>query len=326
MRKPRGKRLCAHLTVNSCSSGYCWRVGRREDLLLCEACHRTFAEGGCVRVDAIIGFVAEPASHYKNPPASASYVLEQRQYPKPSALAIEAHSIAMESSRLAAKVAMPWPGHDWRLSGESRSWRQLKRRIDRHPDKAGPVLQSAAEKLEWVRQRLAWTRQTIRGFQNLVRRAERLLRLALAEPGQAILYRRRAYRKLKRELDQIARLLFALTVPLSHLGDYQARGTAAFEALAYLFGGRLTDAQLVAVIARTQSSLGAEAVQAYLSCECLICKAARDLRVLTPSQEAETLSSCSCGLCRGVWRGLELMPSESLVGHPLLNLRMRNAN
>jgi len=29
----------------------------------------------------------------------------------------------------------------------------------------------------------------------------------------------------------------------------------------------ITDAQLVAVIARIQSSLGAEAVQAYLSCE-----------------------------------------------------------
>jgi hypothetical protein len=323
MRRPRGKRLCAHLTPVTSSAGHCWRIDRTTDLLLCDACHESFGSGGSVRVDSILSLEPEPAKQYRNPPASASFVLEQRQLPKLSAEDRESLRIAMDVSRLAQKLALP--GHDWRLTEESRRCRQLKARIERHPDRACPKLKGAAEQLEWVRKRLVWTRLALREFKNLVRRAERLLALALARPGEAFRYRRRAYRKLKRGLDQIAMLLDSLTVPPSHHGEYLARGRAAFEGLAYRFGGPLTDAQIAAVLAK-MPCFGPEEVQACLSCECPYCKAGREGRFLTPSQEAETLPSCPCAFCRWARHGIHHMPAKVLAGSPLLAVRMRNAN
>lgn len=324
MRHPRGKRLCAHLRLSSCDEGHCWRVDRRTDLLLCDACHQIFGQGGCVRVDSIVSLVPEPEKQYQNPPASASYVLEKRQFPKLSVADVDALRIAMDVHQLAVKLGIP--GQDWVLTEESRRWRQLKTRIERHPDRACPKLQNAAEQLAWVRQRLVWTRRALREFKNLVRRAERLLSLALAEPGQAVLYRRRAYRRLKRGLDQIAMLIYSLTVPPSHLGDYLERGRAAFEGLNYRFGGPLTDAQVAAILAK-MPSLGPAEQQAYSSCDCMFCKAAREGRALTPTQEAETLTSCTCAFCSWARLGVQQMPAEVLARSPqLLDVRMRNAN
>jgi hypothetical protein len=104
-----------------------------------------------------------------------------------------------------------------------------------------------------------------------------------------------------------------------------ARGRAAFEGLAYRFGGPLTDAQIAAVLAK-MPCFGPEEVQACLSCECPYCKAGREGRFLTPSQEAETLPSCPCAFCRWARHGIHHMPAKVLAGSPLLAVRMRNAN
>lgn len=351
MRTPkRGEayQVCVHLADEAASAEkHYWRLPRRQWLLLCTACHTSYSKRAAVNVDALLrlfsctpdlGPSAAEALHVatRNPPRCIPSPTSRPPQPFPP------DEFALVMLRLSVQdvtMSMVLPSRSWSLPEVRKRLRSLRAKFQRRRQaheqgvpsspRALSQLSEIERELSHIQQRLHVVLRACRRMRALVYQAQRLLARTLSDPFSGYFYRRRIYRKLLRERETLASLLWALNVQDSIFSaDLATTMRDTFLALQNRYGMPLSDAAMRRLVANVPLADRLPLASAITFCECRVCLHVRQNAPLDADEELSTVASCPCAFCRFCRTTLPTIDHSQLEHAPafsgaLLALRRR---
>lgn len=153
--------------------------------------------------------------------------------------------------------------------------------------------------LKHMEARLSLVTTTRKRVGSLLGQSQRLLARALDKPLGGYFYRRRVYRRLLRERDTLASLIWLLNVPESYWPtEWGSRLQDTFRDLRNRYGMPLSDAAMRRLVSQTPLADIAALGATLAHCQCRACMYFRQNTPLDAEQEQEVIATCPCALCK----------------------------
>ena len=140
--------------------------------------------------------------------------------------------------------------------------------------------------------------QTQQRVRKLMRQAKQLLDRTLRDPGVGYFYRRRIYRRLAREHDDLCSLVTIHN--LRHElrpADWASTLSEMFSALSLRYGSPLSDAEIRRILCQFSPADIAPLASALQHCTCDICVSSRKNIAMETETYLTLLSNCPCPHC-----------------------------
>lgn len=319
MRTPkRGQayQVCVHLveegeTVNR----HFWRLPKGRWLVLCAVCHARYLNRTAVHVEGMLrlfssapdlGPLAADTVHVapRNPPRR---ILVLPRPPQPgSRVELDRFMLRRSVQELLMSMCLPAGSESPReLHKRLRSLRRSYQKQQQQLETAGSVGKTTAAQLAEIDRalqhmdaRMQLVAQTRRRVGVLIRKAQRLLARTLDQPEGGYFYRRRVYRRLLRERNTLASLVWLLNVPDSCWpADWVSSLQDTFRDLQNRYGMPLSDAEMRRLVSHTPLADIAALGSALAHCPCRACLHTRQNTPLDPEQELDLIATCPCALC-----------------------------
>ena len=338
MRTPkRGEayQVCVHLADEAAAAEkHYWRLPQKRWLMLCATCHTSYSKRTAVNVEALLrlfsstpdlGPAAAEAIHVatRNPPSRILSLNSRSPQPEPQA------DFALLKLRLSVQevtMSMFLPSRIWLLPEVRKRLRSLranyrKQQRTHETDPANPhVLSQLSEidrALTHIELRVHVVLRTRRQLAVVIRQAQRLLARTLSKPFGGYFYRRRIFRKLMRERQMLASLLWAMNVQDSILpADLTSAMQDTFVALQRRYGMPLSDAAMRRMVGQTPLADVAELASALQHCECRACIHARKNTPLDDELDMAALATCPCAFCKFTRTTMPKIDMGALAKHP----------
>ncbi|PSM30821.1 hypothetical protein BVG81_008550 [Haliangium sp. UPWRP_2] len=129
--------------------------------------------------------------------------------------------------------------------------------------------------------------------------SRRLLKRTLSQPFSGYYYRRRVYRRLIRERDDLISLITHQSLPSSYLPPVWTVALGeTFPALQLRYGSPLSDAEMRRITSGVPLADLAPLAVAVESCACDICVSGRKNGAMETEAYLAVLSSCACAYCK----------------------------
>ena len=320
MRTPKrgdGYQICVHLADESETvKRHMWRLPKRQWLVLCTVCHDRYAKRTEVQVEGMLRLFSSaqalraqaadaPRVAPRKPP---KLILVPPGPPQPRSRGeLELFMLRSAAQELLASMCLPSEHRaPHELRKRLRSLRLRYHKQQQRLETTGSVGPNAASQLAEVDRalqhmdaRMQLVAQTRRRVGVLIRQAQRLLVRTLAQPFGGYFYRRRVYRRLLRERDTIASMVWLLNVPDSCWPAEWVRDlNETFLALQHRYGMPLSDAEMRRLASQTPLADLAALRSALTHCPCRVCLHSRQNTPLDPDQELELIATCPCALCK----------------------------
>lgn len=351
MRTPkRGEacQVCVHLADEAAATEkHYWRLPRRQWLLLGTTCHTSYSKRAAVNVDALLrlfsstpdlGPSAAEALHVatRNPPRC---IPSPTSRPPQPFLPDEFALVMLRLSVQDVTMSMVLPSRSWSLPEVRKRLRSLRARFQRRRQaheqgvpsspRALSQLSEIERELTHIEARLRLVLRTRRQMVVLIRRAQRLLARTLSKPAGGYFYRRRTYRKLLRERQVLASLLWAMNVQDSIFPpDILSAMQDTFVALQHRYGMPLSDAAMRRMVSQIPLADVAELAIALQHCECRACVHARKNTPIDDELDMAVFATCPCAFCKFARTTMPKIDMSTLTKHPdlryaILALRQR---
>lgn len=353
MRTPkRGEayQVCVHLADEAAAAEkHFWRLPRRQWLVLCTACHTSYLKRTAVNVDALLRLFASTPD--LGPSAAEALHVATRKPPRcmpsPSSRPPQPFppdEFALVMLRLSVQdvtMSMVLPSRSWSLPEVRKRLRSLRAQYEKQRQayeqgsQGNPralsrlSLSEIDRELSHIEARLRIVLRTRRQMVVLIRRAQRLLARTLSQPASGYFYRRRVYRKLMRERQMLASLLWAMNAQDSIFPpDLVSAMQDTLRALQHRYGMPLSDAAMRRMVSQTPLADVAELANAMQHCECRACIHARKNTPLDDELDMAVFATCPCAFCKFARTTMPKIDMSTLTKHPdlrdgILALRQR---
>jgi len=323
MRTPQcgeAYQVCVHLVKAAASEErHYWDVPGKPWIVLCVGCHARYSKRSSVEMSgAVQRFSESPEfapqtagavhAHAGNP------IAKSNAQPPPAAtsipnpqLADDVISLHCRVNALRLDVLIPAPNYSPHATAKEVkrlrvSHQDLQQRLDASP----PVNQSTRKELDMIHEALArveaYTRlaeQTRKRVLRLTREAQRLQKRTLSQPLHSYFYRRRVYRRLVRERDDLLSLITLQSLPNSYWpSGWPVVLSDTFFALERRYGSPLSDAELRRVASHVSLADLAPLAVAVEHCPCDICVSGRRGGAMEIEAYLAVLKSCTCAYCK----------------------------
>lgn len=339
--------VCVHLADESASvEKHYWRLTGIRWLVLCAACHASYSKRAVVNVEAVLrrfsstpdlgpGAAASVHGAVRNPPPC---ILSPSSRPPPPQPTSDLALLKLWLSVQELTRSMCLPAQLWSLPEVRKRLRSLRANYRRQrqahaesPDSPNSLTQLGEidRALADIELRIQIVLRTRRQMVVLIRRAQRLFARTLSKPFGGYLYRRRIFRKLRRERQMLASLLWAMNVQDSILpADLASAMQDTFLALQHRYGMPLSDAAMRRMVSQIPLADVAELVSAMQHCECRACIHARNNTPLDDDPDIALLATCPCAFCKFTRTTMPKINLGKLTNHPdlrngILALRQR---
>ncbi len=323
MRTPKhgdAYQVCVHLVDEppSMERNY-WDIPGKPWIVLCSACHARYSGRAPVELSGTLRWFSSlpelgtpPAcavhTHAVMPTAASEARIPWGAAPR-SDLQLDDDVMALRRcvEELRLEVLLPPPDyapHD--AAHKGKRLRMLQQELQRRSDASTPVSLSTRVQFDMIDESLArieagtrLAEQTRKRLLKLTRVAQRLLKRALAQPFSGYFYRRRVYRRLVRERDDVISLITLQGLPRSYLpSGWMLTLSGTFSALERRYGSPLSDAELRRIVSCVPLADLAPLAGALEHCSCGICEYGRQDRPMETEAFLAELSGCSCAYCK----------------------------
>ncbi len=312
--------ICVHLVKAAASEErHYWDAPGKPWIVLCAGCHARYANrssvemsGALKRISTLIAVDPQSArsvhSHAATPVAASDAQASPAGTRMLDAqLADEVTSLHRRVDELRLDVLLP--AHNYSpqaAAAKAKHLHMLHQDLQQRLDASQPMnsitrteLGMILESLVRVEATTGLAEMTSKHVQKLSREAQSLLKRTLSQPYSGYYYRRRVYRRLVRERDDLISLITHQCLPSSYVPPvWTVALNETFPALQLRYGSPLSDAELRRITSGVPlADLGPLAV-AVESCACDICVSGRKDGAMETEAYLAVLSSCTCAYCK----------------------------
>ena len=323
MRTPQcgeAYQVCVHLVKAAASEQrHYWKVPGKPWIVLCAGCHARYSNRSSVEVDGAVRRLSttpelDPQSsiavHEHSPtPIGASDAQTSRAAASTLDLQLpdDVRSLRRRVDDLRLDVLLPVQDYSPQAAAN-----KVKRLLSVHRDlqqrlnASNPVNPIMRTELDLIQVSLARVEATTRLAEvtrkhvlKLSGESRRLLKRTLSQPFSGYYYRRRVYRRLIRERDDLISLITHQSLPSSYLPPVWTVALGeTFPALQLRYGSPLSDAEMRRITSGVPLADLAPLAVAVESCACDICVSGRKNGAMETEAYLAVLSSCACAYCK----------------------------
>ena len=323
MRTPRvgdGYQVCLHLVKAAAwEERHYWDSPGKPWIVLCAGCHARYGNrssvemsGAVKRITTLLELQPQSAcsvhSHAVTPVAAFDAQASPAGTPMLDAqLADQVTSLHRRVDELRLDVLLP--AHNYSpqaAAAKAQPLHMLHQDLQRRLDAGQPVNAIMRTELDMIQEWLgrieattALADMTSKRVRKLSREAQRLLKRTLSQPFGGYYYRRRVYRRLIRERDDLIALITHQSLPSSYLPPVWTVALGeTFPALQLRYGSPLSDAEMRRITSGVPLADLAPLAVAVESCACDICVSGRKNGAMETEAYLAVLSSCACAYCK----------------------------
>lgn len=312
--------VCVHLVKAAASAErHYWDVPGKPWIVLCAGCHVRYSNRSSVEMSGAVGRIStllefDPQSarsvhgHAATPVAASVAQASPAGTSTPDAqLADEVTSLHRRVNELRLDVLLP--AHNYSpqaAAAKAQPLHMLHQDLQRRLDVGQPVNAIMRTELDMIQEWLgrieattALADMTSKRVRKLSREAQRLLKRTLSQPFGGYYYRRRVYRRLIRERDEVIALITHQNLPSSCLPTvWTITLKETFPALDLRYGSPMSDAEMRRITSDVPLADLAPLAVAVEHCACDICISGRKDGAMEIEAYLTVLETCSCAYCK----------------------------
>ena len=312
--------VCVHLVKAAASEQrHYWKVLGKPWIVLCAGCHARYSNRLSVEMS---GAVRRLSTTPELGPQSTVAVYEHALTPSAacdaqrSQAAVSTHdpqlpddvlSLRRQVNDLRLDVLLPVQDYSPTAAASKVKrllvlYQELRQRLDAS-NPVNPIMRTELDLIQVSLARVEATTRlaevTRKHMLKLSGEARRLLQRTLSQPFSGYYYRRRVYRRLIRERDDLISLITHQSLPSSYLPPvWTVALDETFPALQLRYGSPLSDAEMRRLTSGVPLADLAPLAVAVESCACDICVSGRKNGAMETEAYLAVLSSCACAYCK----------------------------